>query len=296
MTDRETTDTAYEQVPYADIIQKDRYLTSFYSNARLYSIVAKHNYAFRQVWFVLNCCEDFGRWPVRSGLELCCGPALHAINLAEEGVSMIGMDNSPEMLEIARENAAERNADLRLVRGNMITYRTSPPVDFAINLGLNTSYILSNEEMIEHLHAVADSLNPGGLYIVDMEFLVYRVATKVIRHEPPWIVYETQPSFVARAPHDGLMITIQFGDTTSYYDPIRQLFRGKDFIRLERGTESQVIETEAVGKVYFPLEFRALIAQTGRFDFIEWYDEYYMSSKFGGDPDVAGYIVVMQRR
>ena len=48
-------------------------------------------------------------------LDLGCGTGRMTIELAERGYDMIGVDYSPEMLDVARERAAERGVSDRVL-------------------------------------------------------------------------------------------------------------------------------------------------------------------------------------
>jgi SAM-dependent methyltransferase len=285
-----------QRVPFEDVTDADRFLRSFYSHAELYSIVAKQNYSLNICWFLLGVCQDLGLHPIGSGLELACGPALVAVDLAALGIRMSGVDTSPEMLEVARKNAEDRQVSLSLYEGDMISFRATDPVDLVISLGYNSGHILTNDEMLSHLDAVADSLRPGGLYVLDLEFLVPKYLNVVKAYDPPWAVYETRPVHVAHGFVGPLKITVKYGDGLVHYDPIRQIYKSRNTITLRRDDQTEVIEAETIGKFYLPLEFKALVSQSGRFEFVEWYEDYSRRAKFDGRPEAEQYITVLRRK
>jgi SAM-dependent methyltransferase len=286
-----------QQVPFSDVAHDDRFQTSFYSHARYYSLVARQNHPFRIPWFIRRCCEEYGLGKPASGLELGCGPALHSIDFVEQDVRMSALDISPEMLEIAAENALARGVSVDLVLGNLIRYEVSEPFDFVMSLGLNSSHVLTNEEMLEHLASVAASLKPGGLYFIELEFVAFGPRMTFRALEPPWILYDTQPAlYAAQGAADGLRVTFLWGGPEAYYDPIRQIFRSTNSIVLERAGEREVIERSSIGKIYMPLELRCLVACTGDLELVEWYRDYYPSATFGGHPEADRYIAVIRRR
>jgi len=76
--------------------------------------------------FYIDCIERYGE-PV---LELACGTGRVTIPLAKEGIDIIGLDVSGNMLKRAREKAAERNTDVEFIKGDMR--------DFSLDRNFNT--------------------------------------------------------------------------------------------------------------------------------------------------------------
>src|SRR3712207_3382689 len=66
-------------------------------------------------------------------LELACGTCAHGIELARQGFSVTGLDNSAPMLEAARGKASEAGVTLDLVKGDIVEFELSAePFDCAI--------------------------------------------------------------------------------------------------------------------------------------------------------------------
>ena len=57
-------------------------------------------------------CSLLSREGINGGLFLACGTGSLAVRLSEKGYSVIGTDVSPEMLSVAQQKAAVKNADI----------------------------------------------------------------------------------------------------------------------------------------------------------------------------------------
>ena len=59
-------------------------------------------------------CSLLSREGINGGLllDLACGTGSLAVRLSEKGYSVIGTDVSPEMLSVAQQKAAVKNADI----------------------------------------------------------------------------------------------------------------------------------------------------------------------------------------
>jgi hypothetical protein len=204
---------------------------------------------------------------------------------------MTAVDRSQTMLAEARQTCAARGVDVALVLADMVDYRAVPPADLVINLGLNSTHLTTQDAMSRHLEAAAGSLRPGGLYLADHELCLHRLPPPVAV-EPPWLVYAGGPLYVAR----GGGVEIRLAEGEIRYDPIRQTFRTRNTVAAIVGgvLDTRVVPSE--GKLYLPLELRALIDATGRFEFLGWYRDYRLDAPLDRHPDADRFIVVLRRR
>jgi SAM-dependent methyltransferase len=126
----------------------------------------------RDVPFWRNVARQAGG----SVLELGCGTGRISLPLARAGVSVVGIDRSAPMLERAarrltalRKRVGRRHAQLHLVRGD-IRFLPFAPASFNTVLapyGILQS-LIREKDLTATLTAVADVLEPGGLFGVDL--------------------------------------------------------------------------------------------------------------------------------
>jgi SAM-dependent methyltransferase len=103
-------------------------------------------------------------------VELAVGTGRIAVPIAEAGVPVIGVDQSPEMLAVAREYAraegVEALVDLRV--GDV----REPPVEERVQLVLcpfrSLLHLETEEEKLRALDAAAGLLAPGGRFVFDV--------------------------------------------------------------------------------------------------------------------------------
>ncbi len=104
----------------------------------------------------------------RTAVDLACGTGSVALLLARQGIKVTAVDMSEEMLTAAAQKAAgEENApvfacqmlqELRLPRG----------VDLAVCALDSLDYILDPNDCAEAIRRVYKALNPGGIFIFDV--------------------------------------------------------------------------------------------------------------------------------
>ena len=100
-------------------------------------------------------------------LELGCGTGKMTRLLAKSGYDMIGVDNSEEMLELARETGGEEDGILYLLQ-DMREFELYGTVRAVVSICDSMNYILEEEDLLEVFRLVNNYLDPGGIFIFDM--------------------------------------------------------------------------------------------------------------------------------
>ncbi len=100
-------------------------------------------------------------------LDLGCGTGTMTRLLERAGYDMIGVDNSVEMLEIAREAEEEESAILYLLQ-DMREFELYGTVRAVVSVCDSINYITDEEELLAVFRLVNNYLDPGGLFIFDL--------------------------------------------------------------------------------------------------------------------------------
>jgi ubiquinone/menaquinone biosynthesis C-methylase UbiE len=101
-------------------------------------------------------------------LDICCGTGSHAVILAEKGYLVTGVDNSKEMLNLARGKIKTRARNPKFESGDMFELKYSEQFDAAYCFGTTLMMINSLEEFSRFLTSVRKTLKPSGLLIFDV--------------------------------------------------------------------------------------------------------------------------------
>jgi len=113
-----------------------------------------------------------------SVLDLCCGPARHALILAQKGFEVTGVDRSEFLLSKARERTA--GTAVELVRSDMRDFVRPDAFDLALSLFTSFGYFDTRDEDLAVLRNVHASLKKGGVFVIDVlskEYLIPRCTT-----------------------------------------------------------------------------------------------------------------------
>jgi SAM-dependent methyltransferase len=100
-----------------------------------------------------------------SVLEVGCGTGRVALQLAQEGISVVGMDISPGMLTIARQKG-QGLANVRWVEGDMLSFDLGECFDLILIPGHSFQFMLTPEDQLACLSCVGQHLAPQGKLVL----------------------------------------------------------------------------------------------------------------------------------
>ncbi len=105
---------------------------------------------------------------VASIINLGCGTGRHDIELAKIGYHCTGIDLSPRMIDIARENAKKRGADIDFSVDDIRTYSPPKQYDAVISLFHVMSYQNKNQDVLEAFRTARKALSVGEIFLFDV--------------------------------------------------------------------------------------------------------------------------------
>ena len=81
---------------------------------------------------------------------------------------MIGIDNSPDMLEVAQEKRVESGLDILYLMQDMREFELYGTVRAVVSICDCMNYILEEEDLLEVFCLANNYLDPGGIFVFDM--------------------------------------------------------------------------------------------------------------------------------
>jgi SAM-dependent methyltransferase len=189
-------------------------------------------------------------------LDIACGTGPHLVRLAEHGYAMTGLDLSPANIAYLRERLEikERTADL--IVGDMTKFRLARKVDAAICMQDSQGHLLTNEQVVAHLRAVARAVQRGGLFVFDRY-----MCSSWTDPARAWSWSRRRGRVIVRASFSALHDV----------NPVSQVFRERMTLEgIENGTRKVYRQTH-LSRMVFPQELRALVELAGGFEFVDWF-------------------------
>lgn len=131
--------------------------------------------------YLIGLLREYG---IKDGtvLELGCGTGKMTRLLRREGYDMIGVDSSAEMLELAAEASLTLEAsltqeteisydDILYLLQDMRELELCGSVRAAVSVCDSLNYLLKEQDLLETFRRVRQYLEPGGIFIFDMNTL-----------------------------------------------------------------------------------------------------------------------------
>lgn len=119
------------------------------------------------VEYIERILKRMGQRP-RCVLDLCCGTGTVANIFAAKGYKVTGVDISPAMVEVANRKARQLGSVVEYDVADASNFSLHDTFDLVISLFDSLNYILEAGALQNAFHCVSAHLEPGGLFIFDM--------------------------------------------------------------------------------------------------------------------------------
>lgn len=169
--------------------------------AESYSYFAKYydsltqniNYKIRAKHFE-KLIKKYGS-PGNQLLDAGCGTGSLALEFANFGYNVIGVDLSPQMLSYAQSKAWEAEKEILFVMQNICKLNLYEPVDVVISAQDTINHLKNINDVEAAFKRIYDSLNAGGLFIFDVNTIykhreVLKNNTFVIESDEVYCVWQ----------------------------------------------------------------------------------------------------------
>jgi SAM-dependent methyltransferase len=218
-----------------------------YCDARRYDLVMGEYAVGDMLEFYRRQISLYGQ----PALELACGTGRLTIPLAEDGVDIVGLDISPQMLELAERKAQGRHLRVPFVRGDVRAFDLGRRFKFIFIPAQSLSHLHKRDELESCFACVRQHLAEGGRFLIEL----FNPSVKLLAREPE------QPCPVGRGEYeeaDGggrVIVTARARyDAATQVSHIHYHFQSGE-------SEGGVLSFEM--RQFFPQEINALLAYNG---------------------------------
>lgn len=101
-------------------------------------------------------------------LDLACGTGSLTRELSRRGYDMIGVDISCDMLNVAARRSAEQAGSILYLLQDMRSFELYGSVNTVVCANDGINYLLSEDDLMHCLGRVHNYLDPGGLFLFDV--------------------------------------------------------------------------------------------------------------------------------
>lgn len=139
-------------------------MSNFKNYAEYYNLLYKDKNYKEEVNYIENLLKNNSKHPINSILNLGCGTGNHDAFFAEREYQVTGVDLSPQMIEIAK-NQNIKNADF--LEGDVRNIELNKKFDAVISLFHVASYQTKNKDFDGFLQTAHKHLKKDGVFIFD---------------------------------------------------------------------------------------------------------------------------------
>lgn len=231
--------------------------SQIYDQAKYYEIAFSFVDQKKQADLFEQFMKKYGKIKVETVLDLACGTALQLREMAKRGYKSIGLDASSKMLGYLKLEALEEGVKIETVSANMNNFKLKQKIDFVYIMMGSIVYTKNNNLFLSNLSSVADSLNSGGLYLIENLGIDW-VNPKFWKPQT-WMMKQGK-----------IKVKTTFKLTPK--DLLSQIVT--QTIKLEvddNGKRMEFMDKDEV-KIISPEEFKLLVEKNGKFEFVGFFE------------------------
>jgi SAM-dependent methyltransferase len=202
-------------------------------------------------------------------LDLACGTGRHSLELVRQGFSVVGVEISPELVEIAKKDAAEQGLEATFIEGDLRELDFDDEFDIVLNLNDGAvGYFETDEENHRTFEVISRALKSGGQNLIQVPNVLYARARLPQRS---WIPSSGMVELVEHRWNkkdrymEGAMIPLRFGEVLENLDKriefrqrlyevdeLREIYAsvGMDFERVFHGNGRPKEPTESQFEIF----------------------------------------------
>lgn len=143
-------------------------MTVFNQYAKFYDAFYREKDYAGEVDYLERLFKQYADKTVKTVLDLGCGSGGHSILLAERGYKAVGIDQSAEMLTVARQKSSGGNPEF--IQSSLTEVALGRQFDAVISMFAVMSYLTENRDLLTAFRKIREHTRPGGLFFFDAWF------------------------------------------------------------------------------------------------------------------------------
>ncbi len=209
--------------------------------------------------FIEAACRKYGSAETRHLLEPACGTGRLVTELAARSYQVSGFDLSQPSLRYLRRRLARRGLQATVFHADMADFQLDSPADAAYSTFDSFRHLLTEQAARQHLQCVADSLRPGGLYLLGFHLL------------PPDASDECTERWTETRGRTRVTVTLRVLDT----DRRRRIETLRVCLLVRSGERVLRLRHDFAFRMYTARQFRRLLARVPSLELCDVYDFWY---------------------
>jgi SAM-dependent methyltransferase len=253
-----------------------------YRRARYYDIVFRRDVS-TEVQFLVDLYERHNQRPLRAMVDIACGPAYHARAFAARGIKAYAFDLQSEMIEFARALDGDQTGLIHYFASDMRDYTLPELADLALNSFDSIDCLDTHEQIVDHFRAVARSLTPGGLYVLE------------ITHPRDCSMWN-YGNFQYTGDRNGVRVVLDWAVNKPKADPVTQVVECEVVMTVVDNGERMTFRETARERFSSLQEISALAKLSGVMTLAGTYGDFRLDQPFDNSPAARRMIIVLATR
>ncbi len=253
-----------------------------YSLPEIYEIAFSFRNYSKAVEFLKNAAKPAGLNKIESMVELGCGQGQYCRQFAHEGSVSYGLDITPTMVDYLNQIKESEKINCDGLLGDFRNFKLPQKVNRAICMMDTFSHLLTNDDVIDHLNAVADNLTSDGIYIIELS------------HPKDILTVEKSTNNVWTLEKDNIKVTTDWGSENKF-DPLTEIVTSKVKFEINRNGEIDNFESETQTRLYTAGLIRALIEMSGKFYISAMYGDIDINQPFDNSKKSWRMVLVLTK-
>jgi SAM-dependent methyltransferase len=111
---------------------------------------------------------DLAGKPVKSVLDLCCGPGRHSLAFAGHGLQVTAVDRTSFYLDMAKERAFDEGVKIEWIQEDMRNFVRPDAFDLVVSMFTSFGFFETEEDDIKVLDNIYRSLARDGILVMEV--------------------------------------------------------------------------------------------------------------------------------
>ncbi|MCA9471075.1 MAG: class I SAM-dependent methyltransferase [Nitrospirales bacterium] len=236
--------------------------TSCYDKPEYYEVAFSFRDISAEVRVIQTLISDYAQCDVKRIMQLACGPSQHMLTLNKAGFDYIGVDINSAMIDYSSQLAQKHGVNAEFYQQDMVRYRVDTPVD-CVFIALGDLYVTSTNELRMLFDSVANSLNVGGLFLLDW----------CVQFQPERFFDATGQTWSISKDAVRIDSLVEMRPL----DRVEQTFQETLTMNIHEGDRHTRLESASQKRAIFPQEFLMLVESSKTFEFIGWWNNWNLS-------------------
>ncbi len=231
--------------------------SQIYNQAKYYEIAFSFVNPKEQANLFEKFVRKYSKIDVKVVLDLACGTALQLREMAKRKYKAIGIDSNSKMIDYLNDESRKEGLEINAIKADINNFKLKQKVDFAYIMMGSIIYVKNNDLFLSHLNSVADSINSGGLYLI--ENIAINWADTSFFKPQRWIMKQDKIK---------VKTTYQIVPKNPLEQTVTQILK----MEVEDGGKKMKFIDKDDLKIIFPEELKLLLDKDGKFELIGFFE------------------------